>query len=112
MIASAVSAAKSPVPLLDRQITLPVVRSGVGAVRPPRVPSVLLAGDVVQVPAVAQLDPHARAVVLTVTDMRFTQWPGVVELSGIDRETGVAGQTLWVRSALLVPAQPVLKPTA
>jgi hypothetical protein len=67
---------------------------------------VLLAGDVVQVPAVAQLDPRARAVVLTVTEMRFTEWPGVVKLSGIDR-AGVAGQTLWVRLALLVPVPPV-----
>jgi hypothetical protein len=106
MIASVVSAAKSPVPLLDRQITVPVVRSGVGAARPQKMPMVLLAGDVVQVPAVAQLDPHARAVVLTVTDMRFTQWPGVVELSGVDQATGVAGQTLWVRLAHLVPAKP------
>jgi hypothetical protein len=108
MSPSVVSATKSPAPLSDRQITVPVVRSGVGATRPRRTVSVvLLAGDVVQVPAVAQLDPRARAVVLTVTEMRFTQWPGVVELSGIDRATGVAGQTLWVRLALLVPAPTV-----
>ena len=106
MTASVVSAARPPVPSLDKPITLPVVRSGVGAARPPRVPAVLLAGEVVQVPAVAQLDPRARAVVLTVTEMRFTQWPGVVELSGIDRATGVAGQTLWVRLAMLVSLPP------
>jgi hypothetical protein len=96
------------VPLSDKRFTVPVVRSGVGAGRPVRVSTVLLAGDVVQVPAVAQLDPAARAVVLVVTDVRLTRWPGVVELSGVDRDAEMAGLTVWARLAHVVPVRTAL----
>jgi hypothetical protein len=97
------------VPLSARGSAVPVVRSGGGAARPERAVAVLVAGDVVKVPAVAQLDPEARAVVLEVMDVRFTQWPGVVELSGVNRATGVAGLTLWVRLAQVVRMWPPLE---